>query len=244
LNEGKLTNKVARYVLNNLSMALDRVVIDGIPGAGNHDGGRIKFGPDGKLYITTGDATVMQNAQDLASLSGKILRLNDDGSIPQDNPFTNSPVYSYGHRNPEGLAWDGQGRLWETEHGSSATDEINLIQAGGNYGWPVIRGDQTATGMIAPVVQSGNVTWAPSGAVILEHWLYFAGLNGQSLFRIDIDNPGQPERFFEQEFGRLRAVELGPDGRLYILTSNRDGRGSPTMDDDRIFSVDPASLSP
>ncbi|MDD5082322.1 MAG: PQQ-dependent sugar dehydrogenase, partial [Dehalococcoidales bacterium] len=134
-----LANRVVRFRMENGTLNDKQVIIDGIPAASNHDGGRIKFGPDGRLYVTTGDASVAELAQDKSSLAGKILRITDDGRIPADNPFSGSPVYSYGHRNPEGIAWDAQGRLWATEHGSSATDELNLIQPGHNYGWPVIR---------------------------------------------------------------------------------------------------------
>ena len=141
-----LANQVVRFRLEGRSLLDRKVIISSIPGASIHDGGRLKFGPDKLLYITAGDASVADRAQDLNSLSGKILRLRDDGSIPPNNPFSGSLapgpwVYSFGHRNPEGLAWDNQGRLWATEHGSSATDELNLIEPGKNYGWPVIRGD-------------------------------------------------------------------------------------------------------
>ena len=150
---------------------LDKVLLDGVAGANNHDGGRVKFGPDGKLYWTTGDAQKSDAAQQLNSLNGKILRLNPDGGIPADNPLANSYVYSYGHRNSQGLAWQPvSGRLYATEHGPSGfqgccRDEVNLIEAGKNYGWPEIRGEETKAGMIAPVIQAGtNETWAPTGA--------------------------------------------------------------------------------
>jgi len=158
---GGLANKVVRFKFEGDSLVSGETVIENIPGATIHDGGRIKFGPDGFLYITTGDASVPESAQDRSSLAGKILRLKDDGSIPPDNPFPDSPVYSYGHRNPQGLAWDADEKLWATEHGSAATDELNLIEPGRNYGWPTIRGDETAPGMVSPVIQSGTTTWAP-----------------------------------------------------------------------------------
>ncbi|HEX9664208.1 MAG TPA: PQQ-dependent sugar dehydrogenase [Patescibacteria group bacterium] len=241
LNDGQLNNKVVRFQFINDALVNPTVIIENIPGGGNHDGGRIKFGPDGMLYITTGDAGISRLAQEVDSTAGKILRLNDDGSIPADNPFQNSPVYSYGHRNPQGLAWDSQGRLWATEHGSQARDEVNLIEPGKNYGWPNITGDQTAPGFVSPVIDSGAVTWAPGGAVFAGDIMYYTGLRGQSLYRFKLKSAG-PEILFSRQFGRLRAVELGPDGFLYLLTSNRDGRGLPTTEDDQIIIINPEKL--
>lgn len=239
----ELANQVVRFTMAGRSLQNRTVIIEGIPAASIHDGGRIKFGSDGLLYITVGDASVSDRAQDRSSLSGKILRLKDDGSVPPDNPFPNSPVYSYGHRNPEGLAWDSQGRLWETEHGSSAYDEVNLIEPGANYGWPVIRGDATAPGMKSPVLHSGTDTWAPSGMAFWNGSLYFAGLHGETLYQVLIDRqPVVLRRYLPGQFGRLRDVILGPDNLFYVLTSNRDGRGSPVADDDRIIRINPAKL--
>jgi glucose/arabinose dehydrogenase len=241
-NGGGLANRVVRFVMRGRSLTGETVIIDGIPGAGNHDGGRIKFGPDGYLYITAGDATNADAAQSLDYLGGKILRLRDDGSIPADNPFPGSPVYSYGHRNPEGLAWDDRGRLWATEHGSSATDELNLIVAGRNYGWPVIRGDATAPGMETPVINSGSDTWAPSGTAYRDGSILFCGLRGQGLYEVDISGTDYTlTRHLGGEFGRLRDVVVGPDGYLYLLTSNRDGRGLPAPGDDQLIRLDPAA---
>jgi glucose/arabinose dehydrogenase len=213
-----------------------------VGGSSIHDGGRVKFGPDGKLYWTTGDAGSPQLAQSLSSLNGKILRLNADGSIPADNPFPDSYVYSYGHRNPQGLAWEpGSGRLYATEHGPSARDEVNYIEPGKNYGWPVITGDQAQNNMVTPLINSGSNTWAPSGAAFVTSgpWagsLLFAGLRGESLFRLTINGLAL-ERYYANEFGRLRDVVMGSDGAIYILTNNRDGRGSPRSGDDRILRL-------
>lgn len=241
---GNLYNRVRRYIMEGNSLSADRIIIDGIPGGSIHDGGRIKFGPDGRLYITAGDAGDADAAQDVGALNGKILRVTDDGGIPEDNPFPGSPVYSYGHRNPEGLAWDSGGNLWATEHGSSATDELNSIEPGKNYGWPVIRGDAEQEGMVSPVINSGSHTWAPSGAAYLDGSVFFTGLRGESLFQAVIDGVTVKSlaAHLEGKYGRLREVVVGPDGFLYLLTSNRDGRGSASVKDDRMLKVDPASL--
>lgn len=242
---GEILNKVNRYKLENDKLIFDKTIIDNIKGAIYHDGGRIQFGPDGYLYITTGDAGKPTLAQDTKNLSGKILRIKDDGSIPKDNPFGNA-VYSYGHRNPQGLAWDKNGQLWITEHGPSGIqsgfDEINKIVKGGNYGWPEILGDEEKEGMIKPIVHSGaDETWAPAGAVFYKDYLIFAGLRGSSLYRF---NPKTKEvkAFFKNQFGRLRAVVLGPDGYIYVSTSNTDGRGKPREGDDKIIKINPKLL--
>lgn len=244
---GGIANKVVRYTLQDRSLTNPREIISGIPGGSNHDGGRIKFGPDGNLYITAGETFNRELAQDRNTTAGKILRVTDDGSIPADNPFPASPVYSFGHRNPQGLAWDDQGRLWETEHGpsgelGSGQDEINIIEPGKNYGWPVIRGDMRASGMVSPVIHSGSSTWAPSGAAYFNGYVYFVGLRGQSLYRVNTSGTPRLETFLEGQFGRLRDVVAGPDGMLYVSTSNRDGRGSPVAADDRIIRINPGRL--
>jgi glucose/arabinose dehydrogenase len=236
-----LANRVVRYTMQGTSFTDRTVIIEDIPAGNIHDGGRIKFGPDGLLYICVGETGNENLAQDLNSLAGKILRLKDDGTIPTTNPFSNSAIYSYGHRNPEGLAWDSQGRLWETEHGQNAEDEINLIEPGKNYGWPVVRGVEVAQGMTPPVAVSGNVTWAPSGLSYFEGVLYFAGLESQSLFKYDIGT-GIVTRYLNGNFGRLRDAVPGPDGSLYLMTNNRDGRGIPLTGDDRIIKIDPGTL--
>jgi glucose/arabinose dehydrogenase len=239
-----LINRVVRYTLQEDRLANPATIIEGIPGAQYHDGGRIHFGPDNRLYITTGDSGDAQRAQDRDSLAGKLLRLNPDGSIPQDNPF-GTPIYSYGHRNPQGLAWDSQGQLWATEHGSNARDEINVLRARNNYGWPVIEGQENRQGMQPPVRSSGRfTTWAPAGTAIVDDHLVFAGLRGASLYVADIQGSdiGEIEPYFDGVFGRLRAVEQGPDGMLYVSTSNRDGRGNPQTTDDRILRIEPSTL--
>ena len=244
-----VTNRVERYRLQNTTVEDRTIIIEDIPGSSNHDGGRIAFGPDNLLYITTGDAGTEANAQDTNSLAGKILRLKDDGSIPEDNPFSN-PVFSYGHRNPQGIAWNSKGELWATEHGRSGVatgfDEINLIEAGKNYGWPALQGDRTAAGMEAPKAHSGSsITWAPSGAVFYKGRLLFAGLRGQALYDATIEGRSVKEVAvrFANEFGRLRTVTVGPDGRIYILTNNTDGRGTPKPNDDNIIRLNPSLIS-
>ena len=254
--DGTTLNKVVRYTLANVTVSEDLVLVDGIPGASYHDGGRIQFGPDGNLYITTGDAGNPSLAQDLDSLAGKILRITREGAIPQDNPFSNSAVWSWGHRNPQGMDWDGSGNLIATEHGPSgergeAHDEINLILPGANYGWPETVGDESMAGMQDPLLHTGSETWAPSGSEfydgdMIPGWTgkYFvANLRGEHLRMIDLDlsNNGthSHEGLFEGQFGRLRDVQTGPDGFLYLLTSNRDGRGSPVSNDDRILKIVP-----
>ena len=232
-----LANRVVRFRMQDRNLLDEKLIIDRIPGASIHNGGRIKFGPDSLLYITTGDATIPDSAQDINSLAGKILRLKDDGTVPENNPFPDSPVFSSGHRNPQGLAWDDRGRLWETEHGSQAYDELNLIEPGKNYGWPKIRGDGKAQGLESPVLHSGTDTWAPSGIAYYKGSLFFAGLRGQSLFEAIIDGEPVLRRHLNRDFGRLRDVVAGPDDSLYILTSNRDGRGAPTQDDDQMIRM-------
>lgn len=242
--EGSLFNRVERYTYDGNTLQKSRIIIDGIPGASNHDGGALAFGPDSKLYITTGDAGNPSAAQNTALLPGKILRLNGDGSVPADNPFGN-PVYSYGHRNPQGITWDDKGRMWATEHGPSGSDsgrdELNLIEKGANYGWPTITGDETRKGMRRPIVHSGDSgTWAPGGIAYSSGALYFSGLRGETLYQVVMhegDNVSVSlKRHFTGEYGRLRAVAVH-DEHVYISTSNTDGRGSPRAGDDKIIQI-------
>jgi glucose/arabinose dehydrogenase len=242
-------NAVFRYIYKDGMLSGEKTIISGIPGALYHDGGRLEFGSDGLLYITTGDATISKLAQDLDSLGGKILRVTDEGVIPESNPYK-SAVYSYGHRNPQGLAWDTQGRLWSTEHGRtsgtlSGYDEVNLITIGGNYGWPTIEGSSTKEGMISPVLQSGaDDTWAPASLLFYRGRLFFGGLKGESLYEVTIsgDKLVDFKKHLFKEFGRIRSVRLGPDDMFYITTSNKDGRGTPKEGDDKIIRINPAFL--
>ncbi len=247
-------NRVSSFsVAADLAFGDEDVILDNIPAASIHDGGRIAFGPDGMLYVTTGDAGEPRRAADRRSLGGKILRIEPDGSVPSDNPFEGSPVYSYGHRNPQGLAWDSRGRLYESEHGPTSelnlccNDEINLITAGGFYGWPFRAGNRAAFGgtppddPIDPLASSGSDTWAPAGLVVDgTNALLVAALRGSRLMRFRFSGGGSsledPSRALAG-FGRLRAARFGPDGCLYLTTSNRDWRGSPSAGDDRILRV-------
>lgn len=234
-------NKVVRFSLEENKLKDPITIVDKIPGAIFHDGGRIKFGPDKNLYITTGDALNPSSAQNKDSLAGKILRVTDKGKAVTGNPFNNL-VYSYGHRNPQGIAWDDTGRLFETEHGNSAADEVNIIEPGKNYGWPDIRGEQKRNGITSPIIQSGSATWAPAGAAFYNGSLFFGGLRGQTLFELNT-NTLELKEHFKKEFGRIREVILGPDNLLYITTSNNDGRGDPKTDDDKIIRIDPKQLN-
>jgi len=242
---GKIVNRVERYRLEGKTLTNREIILEGIRGASNHDGGRIKFGPDGYLYVTTGDAQEPNSAQDTNSLNGKILRITPEGGIPSDNPY-GTAVYSYGHRNVQGLAWDSGGRLWATEHGRSGVqsglDELNLIESGKNYGWPEIQGDETQSEMVRPIIHSGaSETWAPSGAEFIGGSIFFAGLRGETLYQAKLAEGSVSTlvKHFQNQYGRLRTVKLGTDGYIYLLTNNRDGRGTVKQGDDKIIRINP-----
>jgi glucose/arabinose dehydrogenase len=234
-------NRIASFRLGE-----DRLepVLTGLRAGSIHDGGRIAFGPDGKLYVGVGETGDTGLAQDRDSPNGKILRIEPDGSIPSDNPFPGSPVWTLGHRNVQGLAWDHAGRLWATEFGQDETDEVNLIRKGHNYGWPIVegRGDTRGGRFTNPkVTWSPTSTSSPSGAAIAGSTLYVGALAGQTLWRIPLrgTSAGRPRAMFRGRYGRIRTVVRAPGGRIWFTTSNRDGRGDPAAADDRILSFRP-----
>jgi glucose/arabinose dehydrogenase len=244
-------NRVVRFKLGEDP----EPILTGIPFNTYHDGGRIAFGPDGMLYIATGDAGDPLSSQDRNSLGGKILRLTPEGSVPEDNPFPNNPVYSYGHRNVEGLAWDERGRLYASEFGQDTFDEVNLIRPGDNYGWPAFEGDggeeATAAGFVNPITTWSTDEASPSGAEILVNgaipqWegdLFVAALRGERLWRLELGPDGsvvERDQLLRGELGRIRNVVQAPDGSLWITTSNLDGRGTAAPQDDRILRLAPA----
>jgi glucose/arabinose dehydrogenase len=258
MNNGVMKVKVVRFTDSGNHLENETPIIDELPAARYHAGCRLAFGPDGKLYISVGDALERDQAQNLNTLNGKILRLNKDGSVPADNPFENSPIWSYGHRNPQGIDWnDENGEMYSTEHGPSTFDgppggdELNHIIKGGNYGWPLVSHDRTAEGTIPPMIQFTPAE--PPGSVLVysgkafpqfKNNIFFGSLGGEGLLRLEI-NPNQPDKVLSHEkmpqvdFGRIRNVIEGPDGFIYFSTSNRDGRGSPASDDDHIFRIRP-----
>lgn len=252
-------NRVIRMRITGDAASRDRVIVDAIPAGVNHNGGRIAFGPDGMLYIGTGENFQRALAQDRANLGGKILRVTPDGAVPADNPFPDSPIYSLGHRNVQGLAWHPETRdLFTSEHGPSgegglgAYDEINVGRAGGNFGWPIVVGAPGRNGLIDPLVAWPDTTTPPSGIAFWRGDLMVATLRSTALVRIVLARDGagwqaaRVERWFVAQrgaagaFGRLRDAVTGPDGALYVLTSNRDGRGTPRPGDDRILRIAPA----
>lgn len=250
----KLINKLVRYREDPATKTpvFSKVLMDGIEGNYVHNSGPLEFGPDGMLYWAVGERYSPELAQDLSNLNGKILRMTSDGAIPNDNPISGSYIYSYGHRNPQGLAFHPQTKeLWSTEHGPSeeqgcCRDEINHIMPGRNYGWPIITGSQVQAGLETPVYHSGDTTtWAPAGGIFITQgeWqgsFVFTGLRGQALYRAIFDPADnnriqRVDRYLHQTLGRLRNVTQGPDGRLYIAVTNQDGRGDPITTDDRII---------
>ncbi|MEZ5308893.1 MAG: PQQ-dependent sugar dehydrogenase [Pyrinomonadaceae bacterium] len=254
--------KVVRYKYDGSSLKEDKTIIEGIPGAPNHAGTRARFGPDKKLYVTTGDATDWNLAQNKKSLAGKTLRLNDDGSVPKDNPFVENSdylpqIWTIGHRNAQGLAWQpGSGLMFQTSHGPSyfegrggGADEVNIVERGKNYGWPEIYGMKEKAGMEKPLLEYSPAC-APASAMFYDADklpgfkgnLFFGCLRGTRIIRVVLDGRrvvGQ-ENLLEGKFGRIRAMELGLDGYIYFSTSNRDSRGTPADTDDRIMRIVPA----
>ncbi|MDR0308025.1 MAG: PQQ-dependent sugar dehydrogenase [Chitinispirillales bacterium] len=231
--DGGMFNRVTRFTFFN-TLENEAVLLDSIPASPLHNGGRLKFGPDGTLYITTGDAQNPQNSSDKKSLAGKILRINRDGTIPQDNPFGNA-VWALGLRNPQGLAWDKNGTLYASDHGPEMYDAIRKIERGQNYGWPSRKCDET------PAVRCyTDLTLAPSGIAIIGDTLYAAGLKGKQLRRINLTT--NKDNALLTEYGRLRDAVVH-EGALYITTSNRDGRGTPQGGDDRIIRYPFMALS-
>jgi len=248
----RAVNRIVRYREVNSRLGERVTLLDNIPAANIHDGGRLRFGPDGLMYASAGDAADANLAQDVSSLAGKILRLNRDGTTPRDNRFS-SPVYTYGHRNPQGFDWHPtSGDLWAVEHGASGNDEVNAIRAGLNFGWPRIEGAATMSGMEAPVTFYDPAI-APSGASFYRgqrlpqfaNNLFVATLRGTHLLRLTVDTSTRrvtaQERLLEGTYGRLRDVVSGPDGSLYFCTNDRDGRGNPTSSDDQVLRIVPAS---
>ena len=230
-------NRVIRMPLEDLGGTREDV-LTGIPKAGIHNGGRIAFGPDGMLYVATGDAGQPELAQDPDSLAGKILRIDPEGAVPAGNPFANSPVWSLGHRNVQGLAFDSEGRLWATEFGSKDADELNLIEPGANYGWPAVEGTGTDPAYVNPQAQWSPTSLAsPSGLAIVNDVAYVASLRGEVLWQVPLvgDRAAAPIALDLGDLGRLRTVEALPDGSLWLMTSNTDGRGDPRDADDRIL---------
>jgi glucose/arabinose dehydrogenase len=261
-NKSGKRDKVVRYKYAAGKFTEPKIVIEDIPAAPNHAGMRTRFGPDGKLYVSCGDSTEWELAQKLDSLAGKILRINDDGSVPQDNPFIGQrdarpEIWTYGVRNPQGLAWQpGSGLLFETEHGPSGfegkdggADEVNIIERGKNYGWPVIWGNRTQTGMESPLLEY-TPACAPASAMFYDADklpgfkgnFFFGCLRGARIIRVVLDGRKvvSQENLLERTYGRIREMAQGPDGFIYFSTSNRDGRGSAATEDDRIMRIVPA----
>ncbi len=232
-------NRVIRMRFSGGGLSDQTTLLSGIPANSNHNGGRLVFGPDHKLYVTTGDAGVGGLAQDPDSLAGKILRLNQDGSVPDDNPFGNA-VWTLGHRNVQGLDWDRDGRMWATEFGEHTRDELNQVVKGHNYGWPEVEGGDGPGAFHDPFVTwSPTSVCSPSGLTITRGRAWVAALRGEALYSVQLFGRRRRRkvRYFHHKLGRIRTVERAPDGSLWLMTSNRDGRGRPRRGDDKIVRV-------
>ena len=244
-------NRIERFDLlgeaGSLSLGEPETVLDGLPTGSFHNGGRLAFGPDGMLYATLGDTGDRDSAQDREALSGKILRMSPDGEVPEDNPFDDSLVFTMGHRNPQGIAWDEEGTMYASEFGQDTWDELNVIEAGGNYGWPEVEGIATEGGageggsddFTDPVQQWPPSEASPSGMAITDQSIVIAGLRGQRLHEVALDDLSTSEELWAGEHGRLRDVARAPDGSLVVATNNTDGRGEPGPDDDRLLRFVP-----
>lgn len=234
-------NRIDRFELTgqpgSLALGTRESVLTGIPSGTIHNGGRLAFGPDGMLYATTGDGGSSQHAQDVGSLAGKILRMTPTGEVPPDNPFDGSLVYSYGHRNVQGIAWAPDGTMYASEFGQDTWDELNVIEAGGNYGWPVVEGEADEEGFVDPVQQWRPGEASPSGIEVTAGSIYIANLRGERLRVVPLTDLSSSTTRYAGKFGRLRAVTETPQGELWILTNNTDGRGDPGPHDDRIIRV-------
>ncbi|MBA3745151.1 PQQ-dependent sugar dehydrogenase [Sporichthya sp.] len=237
-------NRIVRMRFENGDLGRPRVVLSGIPKGFIHNGGRLVFGPDGMLYAGTGETGNTGLAQNRKSLGGKILRMTPAGRVPGDNPTKGSYVFSRGHRNVQGLAFDGQGRLIAAEFGQKTWDELNLIKAGRNYGWPTVEGRAGDSRFVDPIAQWHPDKASPSGIAVVKGTVFMAGLRGARLWRIQLGSlrpDGIPraraEDFFTGRFGRLRTVMAAPDGSLWLTTSNTDGRGNPSSSDDRVLRI-------
>jgi glucose/arabinose dehydrogenase len=224
-------NRIARFKLTDKTPT---VIFDGISRGSRHNGGRIAFGPDGMLYVGTGDASDGEQSQDPKDVNGKILRLTPAGKPAPGNPTADSPIWSMGHRNVQGLAWSADKTMYAIEFGQDTWDEVNIIEPGKNYGWPDVEGKGDDPRFVNPIVQWRTDDASPSGAAIAGDTLYVAGLKGARLWKVPL-NGGSPSASFEGEYGRLRTVAVAPDGALWLTTSNQDGRGDPRSGDDRIL---------